>query len=101
MKQDLIDKCRYFKGQETCPESLKKAGKEYLWFYELKWVELNGQYEGNREYEDKDLASFEKDDDVPISLKRMLFNRFIQDSWSVKEAVPGFKKWYIEQYRAI
>lgn len=98
-KQSLIDKCRYYKGEETCPESLKEAGKEYLWFYESKWVELNGQYEGNREYEDNDLASFEKDDGVPISLKRMLFNRYIQDTWSVKEAIPLFKTWYKEQYK--
>lgn len=101
MKQDLIDKCRYFKGQETCPESLKRAGKEYLWFYESKWVEFKGQYEDNGEYEGNDLTAFEKNDDVPLSLKKLLFNRYIQNTWSVKEAVPDFKKWYIEQYRAI
>ncbi len=98
-KQLLIDKCRYFKGEEACPVSLKKAGKEYLWFYESKWVELNGKYAGNREYEENNLVSFEENDGVPISLKRLLFNRYIQYSWSVKEAIPLFKAWYKEDYK--
>lgn len=98
-KQFLIDKCIYYKGEEVCPESLKEAGKEYLWFYESKWVEFNGQFEGNREYEDNDLAAFEENDGVPISLKRLLFNRYIQDTWSVKGAIPFFKVWYKEDYK--
>lgn len=98
MNQELINKCRYYKGEESCPEQLKNAGKDYLWFYEKKWVELNGEFEDNGEYKDNDLASFEKDDDVPLSLKKVLFNRYIQDVWSISEAIPLFKKWYLEQY---
>jgi hypothetical protein len=98
LNQELIDKCRYFKGEESCPASLKEAGKEYLWFYEMKWVELKGNYDDPGEFDDNNLSSFEKDDGVPISLKKMLFNRYIQDVWSIREAIPHFKKWYFEQY---
>lgn len=98
-KQALINQCRYYKGEETCPEGFKKQGKEYLWFYEKKWVDLKGNYDDPGEYDENNLTLFEQDDDVPISLKKMLFNRYIQDVWSIKEAVPLFKTWYREQYK--
>lgn len=37
-KKQLINKCRYYKGEPDCPESIVKQGKEICWYYEMKWV---------------------------------------------------------------
>jgi len=97
-KQALIDKCRYYKGEETCPDRIEKQGKKYLWFYESKWVELKGNYDDPGEYDEHGLTSFEENDGVPVSLKKMLFNRFIEDVYDLEQAVKNFKIWYKKEY---
>lgn len=96
-KKELIKKCRYYKGEEKCPKSLSHNG-EMIWFYELAWVnhELNGY--DNRidlgEYIGAGLRNFCGDDGVPMSLKALLFNRFMK--WVGD--VEGFKKFYFRYY---
>jgi hypothetical protein len=102
MKNKLIYKCRYYKGENICPESIAKAGKSILWFYEMKWVEdFGGKYEDwNGEYIGSGLANFEKEDGVDITIKMLLFNRYIQDS-SLSSAIEPFKEWYLKFYMGI
>jgi len=95
--ENLLKKCLYYKGERKCPDNIVKVGKSREWFFECKWVEFGGIYEDNGEYEWADLMDFEKDDDVPLSLKKLLFNRYIQDL-SLANAAPGFKVYYYEFY---
>ncbi|MBK8884491.1 MAG: hypothetical protein IPN67_19685 [Bacteroidales bacterium] len=90
---------KYFKGEKKCPKALTKAGKELFWLYEMKWVEFDGDYDGFGEYEGNGLSDFEKDDGVPLTLKRLLFNRYMHWSGYGPESIPDFKEWYIRSYR--
>lgn len=99
MNHTLIASCSYYKGEEQCPAEIIKDGKQSIWFHEKKWVEFGGTFDDNGEYEGNGLEDFETEDGVPMELKKVLFNRFIQDVWSVKESIPLFKKWYIKEYK--
>ena len=63
--KELIKQCRYYHGEEFCPERLKqfRAG-ESLWFYEMKWVEFHLQGDtdtlewNNREYNAYGMSDF-------------------------------------------
>lgn len=94
----LVDKCRYYKGESECPESIVQTGKRYLWEYEKRWVELGGNYLDNGEYDYAELIDFEKDDGVDLTLKMLLFNRYIQDS-SLATSIEPFKEWYKTEYK--
>jgi hypothetical protein len=96
-QRKLIAVCKYYKGEAACPGVIEKAGKSKEWFIEKYWVDKGGKYEDNGEYEYADLLDFAKTDSVPLSLKKLLFNRYIQDI-SLETAVPGFKVYYREFY---
>lgn len=99
MNKKLLESCRYYKGESECPQNIKDAGKESLWQYELFWAaNFNGTFDDNGEYE-WHLKDFESNDGVPITLKRVLFNRFIQGAWNVQESVEPFKTWYNNTYK--
>jgi len=100
-KSKLIHFCKYYKGESECPKSIEKAGKPQVWFYESCWVNNGGKYDDNGEYEYADLMDFAKDDDTPLSLKKLLFNRYSKGCWSIATAVPGFKVYYHEFYRTL
>ncbi len=94
----LLTSCRYYKGEK---ENLFSDGiKAQFWEYEKKWLEMfldeSPILVGYRdEYAKDGLLDFESKDDVPITLKAMLYNRFLY--WS--EGSPSeFKKFYKEQY---
>jgi len=99
MNTALIDNCRYYRGEKECPDTLKESGKELFWFYELKWVEMNGEFEGFGEYEGYGLSDFEKEDGVPLTLKLLLFNRYMHWSGYGYDSIPGFKEWYRNNYK--
>ena len=80
-KKDLLQFCRYYKGEETPPEHAPN-----WWGYEEKWVELSanpkedtfafnliGEYIDN--YIRAGLASYCAADGVPITLKALIFDR--------------------------
>jgi hypothetical protein len=98
MKRALIDNCRFYKGEKECPDTLIISGKELFWFYEMRWVELNGEFEGFGEYESYGLADFEKDDGVPLTLKLLLFNRYMHWCGYGYDSIPEFKEWYRNNY---
>lgn len=95
-KKSLLDLCRYYKGEEHCPENVAPI----FWEYERAWVGftlakspvLNSM---TLEYYDYGLSDFSKNDDVPFTLKALLFNRHAQASHPDPSA---FKKWYLEEY---
>lgn len=78
MKNDLIKHCRYYNGQDNC--KYDDQNKNMLCFYERCWVmeNQNGQnydYLLN-EYIYAGLKDFESTDNIPITLKALLFNRY-------------------------
>ena len=100
--EDLIKYCRYYKGEEFCPEDISKDENESLWYYEQLWVkrdELRDEKGYNTTgYIDYGLKDFNADDGVPITLKALLFNRYCHWSGGYGNDVEGFKKWYKKYY---
>lgn len=100
---DLIQACRYFKGESECPEAFKGTNAGLIWFYEKRWFEsvieksevLNLHLQ---EYAMVGLTPFEAEDMAPLSLKALLFNRFAKEYNSMAGAVEDFKTWYLEVY---
>lgn len=101
---NLLKHCRYYKGEDDCPESISNAGDCSLWFYERVWV----MQESHRDEKDFDtleyirygLKDFNTDDGTPITLKALLFNRYCHwiGGWGMENDVKGFKEWYIDYY---
>lgn len=100
--EDLIKYCRYYKGEEFCPEDISKDENESLWYYEQLWVkrdELRDEKGYNTTgYIDYGLKDINDDDGVPITLKALLFNRYCHWSGGYGNDVEGFKKWYKKYY---
>lgn len=101
-KKDLLPFCRYYKGEKERP----KETNELFWEYEKVWVENSENPKEDSEnfktvsgwlddYLKADLAAFSNGDGVPISLKALLFNRYMH--WM--QTNDGFKEWYIKQYK--
>lgn len=100
-KKDLLKLCRYYKGEDDCP--FKEQNKSTLWFYERAWVfdtlnNSNSLSSAIEEYIRLGLGLFEQFDDIPLSLKALIFNRYARTSNSMTEAVEPFKKFYKEYY---
>ena len=100
--EEFVKYCRYYHGEENCPESIKRlpAG-EGLWFYEKRWVEFNLDGENFQiwldEYNAYGMSDFSAEDGVPVSLKVLLFNRFYRGGY-VEKGGASFRKWYQETY---
>lgn len=95
-KKELLHLCRYFKGEDACPKNVPQN----LWNYERIWVELSLNNSSEltsmtKEYYDYGLFDFNKTDDVPFTLKALLFNRHAQASHPDPST---FKKWYLGEY---
>lgn len=101
---ELIKKCRYYKGEKECPSSLEKQGVSSIWYYEKIWTEREDLIDetgvNTREYISVGLEGFNVNDGVPISLKALLFNR--QSHWTggygMENDVKSFKEWYFNSY---
>ena len=96
IRKNLIEFCRYYKGEEECPKGMKES----FWNYEKKWVELSMNSDdllGNMIYDyiAYGLREFEQMDNTPVSLKSLLFNRY---SHFNRIDIDAFKKWYKEEY---
>ena len=99
-KDDILKYCRYYKGQKANPYT--DGDKALLWDYERKWVDDMSKEPDFSDYLSDYIAvglrDFSMFDDVPITLKAMLFNRYAQSAYSMKDAVPGFKEFYQKYY---
>ena len=96
-QKSLLKSCRFYKGEEACPEGLGQD-ERMLWFYESCWVRGGASADCIAEYDAYGLGDFCKDDRVPKSLKALLFNRYAAGSFSMESAVEGFKRFYKAHY---
>lgn len=104
-KQQLIEKCRYYKGESDNPFEGKSQNKALCWLYESKWVEMSLDTVGNElladyvsDYNTAGLYDFEKKDGTPKTLKALLLNRYYQSDGSIPFNPVPFKVWYKEHY---
>lgn len=98
IKEQPLQHCRYYKGESENPFEGKDQTYTMFWFYERCWIKhLNESNLKNEltEYIYYGLMDFSAEDDTPISLKAILFNRYCH--WNVAD-VEAFKKWYCETY---
>lgn len=94
----LLTACRYYKGEKENPYQDRR--KSLFWSYEKKWLEMFLVESVDivaymDEYEKDGLLGFESKDNVPTTLKALLYNRYLY--WS--EGSPsGFKEFYKDLY---
>ena len=96
MNRDLLLFCRYYKGQNKNPYEGKD--EENLWEYEKFWYENTINEDSSfdyflSEYIRAGLADFCKYDNVPITLKSVLYNRYAQHNEMFK--IEEYKEWYL------
>lgn len=105
-REDLISTgCRFYKGEKDNPF---KGDEGMLWFYERCWVEdtltalkrkdLGGMSDHLGDYLSAGLREFSDMDDVPITLKAYLFNRYAKTCYSLRSAAEPFKAFYLRYY---
>lgn len=99
-KEELLKYCRYYKGQKNNPYTDRK--EEYLYIYERAWVELMMSNDDEiistliDDYINAGLAHFSETDNVPITLKAVMYNRYAQHNEMFK--IDEFKNWYLCEY---
>lgn len=101
-KENLLQSCRYYKGEECCPSSIRLSMKANLWSIERDWV-IESQNkelpivldEAITDYVRAGLASFQMTDDTPLSLKAFIFFRL--RGYAVD--AERFKAIYLENYQ--
>ncbi len=81
--------CKYFNGNNS--DTSQFAFYEHIWLENSKEATLYNIIE----YIHYGLMRFAEDDNTPLSLKAILFNRYCH--W-VRADVDGFKQWYNESY---
>ena len=89
-ESDLLQYCRYYKGERKNPYEGKEQNKAMLWMYERAWIHDT-------------MAVIARGDanvyEVPITLKSLLFNRYAQGNMSsLADCVEPFKKFYKQYY---
>lgn len=78
----------------------KSGNKALFWDYERVWIDLSVDKDemlGNMldEYISAGLSEIEMQDDTPVALKALLYNRFCH--WQMADTA-SFKKWYRDTY---
>ena len=103
-KKDLLKYCRYYKGEQKNPFEGIEQNKAMLCFYESCWLNIyftRGQ-DAFKEYISTytriGLITFEASDNIPVSYKALLFNRYAKSSYSMANAVEPFKEFYKKYY---
>lgn len=100
-KKDLIQFCRYYKGEKEPPKDINR-----WWGYEKHWVEMsatpkedNCEYNTLCEYLDNyvsaGLAQYNSSDGVPVTLKALIYDRCKHFGGSVE----SFKQTYENDYK--
>lgn len=106
-EEELINFCRYYRGQEENPYTKDKdSNKGMLWFYEFAWVKSmlqNKEREGDGalaeylyDYINAGLRDFRAKDNIPITLKALIFNRYMKGSMdgNTEPFMNFFNKYY-------
>ena len=102
-KEDAIKLCKYYKGESTEPKNMDPDVIQ-IWKYEYWWVN-NITVESDpdpfsgllRDYFDAGLLEFCQTDNVPITIKATLYNRFVNVADGMC-TVDEFKDWYTKNY---
>ena len=101
-REKLIKKCKYYKGGEMPPANMDEE-KRNLWHYERVWVECSTHEQDDMlssalfDYVNAGLKVFFKDDNVPMTMKAILYNRYQQHNDGCGD-INEFKKWYADNY---
>lgn len=98
-KEDLLKFCRYYHGENICKST--DIDVQTLFNIEKMWVDKMCAENSDfgtllDEYITFGLTSFCETDDVPVTLKALLFNRFTQ--YNDRIDVDAFKAWYKRYY---
>ena len=92
---------KYYNGESSNPYEGNDHNKAMLWFYERCWIlQRDSTDEASilNDYIHAGLESFQQFDDVPLSLKALLFNRYAKTNQTSMEAVEAFKRFYLKYY---
>lgn len=99
-REELIKRCRYYKGNDTPSEQIGSM----FYDYEKKWIDLtlNDQKsvkELYREYYEK-MGDYYQKDETPDTLKAVLFNRYTHwhPYWTPQEFTDWYKSEYLKGY---
>lgn len=96
-KEYLISLCKHYKGEDVCPDI-----QDSIWRYERFWVEANLEENADfgpllEGYLNAGLMTFNQYDQTPITLKAVLYNRFMQQSEGMART-DDFMNWYDRFY---
>lgn len=96
--------CRFYRRERECP--YQEFPESLLWDYERIWIELSLNKDdtlGNMldDYLRAGLSEFEMQDDTPITMKALLFDRFRHWLGGYGKAdTEAFAQWYKDKYKA-
>ena len=90
--------CRFFKGGVDCPFPADDL-RATAWKFERLWCYADDDLinECLADYVRLGMGDFHKDDDVPVTLKAFLMDRFFYH-WG-REDIPEFKAFYDATYK--
>lgn len=102
MNKELLKLCHYYNGETQNPFENKDQNKAMIWEIERIWhIDVqNDNYSFTdmlTDYFTAGLREFEQYDDVPITLKALLFNRYMKTSFDSNP--EPFKEFYLEYYK--
>lgn len=102
-EKSIKDFCRYFNNEDSNPYQGKNADKAMFWLCEGFWYAHISKPDENDplgdmldEYLRAGLRTYEQYDNVPITLKAVLFNRFCQ--YNDRMDIKAFKEFYADKY---
>ncbi len=101
-REDAISSCRYYKGEEKPPVKLNDV-QANVWKIESYWVDMVTSEDDEvfrtilNQYLSANLRLFCRTDNVPITLKALLYNRYLQYNEGMGNN-NEFKKWYEKNY---
>ncbi len=94
-KNDLIAKCRYYRGESECPYD---GTMEWFWDMERVYVSSGGRFNGEGDY--YNALRGKEYPGIPRDLLNVMFTSWGKSTYNVKEELPGFYK-LIDEYQAI
>lgn len=103
-REELIKQCRYYKGEEENPfegnENSQNA--KMFWEYERGWVFSTLRGDTFEiiidDYKWHGLDGFRADDGIPMSLKALLFNRYVHWCGGYGNDREGFINFFNSNY---
>ena len=102
-REKFMELCRYYKGEKENPYK-GEQNKACIWSYERAWLLEFAKPQSRllmsylSQYTAVGLTCFSTDDNVPITLKALLFNRYARTHYSPYEAAESFKRFYNKYY---